>query len=351
MSVVKIIKWIVFIVILVLSVKYLGSLWMMLVASYILFSMLLPFKNKIQQTIKLKNDTFLSILTLLLPTLFLTIIVLYVFPAIITQLNSLTYLSYEEVFDNILHQFSFIETMIEHWGGKQYVLKSIQDTMYQVINIDILAKWSGVLLDNFTNILIHLLIIFFITFHLLKNENLLNSAIIFLIPETYHKDVEEILEQMKKILGKYFRGLLIDVSIIMTVNTLILTILGVKNSVLIGILSGLMNIIPYVGPLITLLIGLFLAVSGNIIEGHYALIGGTVLKIIITLVSVNVLDGVILQPYIFSNILRAHPLEIFLVIVGAGMLGGIVWMMLAIPIYVIFKIILVEILKHWKNWN
>jgi predicted PurR-regulated permease PerM len=137
----------------------------------------------------------------------------------------------------------------------------------------------------------------------------------------------------------------------MIINSTVLSILSVKNSILIGILSGILNIIPYVGPLITLLIGLFLGVSGNIIDGHYELIGGTVVKIIFTLVTINILDGTVFQPYIFSNVLKAHPLEIFLVIISAGMLGGIVWMMLAIPVYVIIKVVFKEVMVYWKNWN
>jgi predicted PurR-regulated permease PerM len=107
-----------------------------------------------------------------------------------------------------------------------------------------------------------------------------------------------------------------------------------------------------VGPLITLLIGLFLGVSANILEGHYEYIGSTVLKIVITLLTVNVLDGVIIQPYIFSNVLKAHPLEIFLVIISAGMIGGVIWMMFIIPIYVIIKVVAKEFYTYLqKNKN
>lgn len=351
MNRVNVIKWTLVILIGVLLIRYLSHLLLILLSSYILFSMLLPLKKSIQRIFKTQKHSLPSVVTLFFPFIFLVLIVIYVFPIIITQLNSLTYLSYEDVFENILRQFPVLEGMISGMGGKKYVLQSIQDTLYQVISINKLTEWSAVLLTNFSEILMNLLIVFFITFHFLKDEGILNKVLNALVSADYYPDIDEMSKHIKDILGRYFRGLLMDVFIVMILNTGILSLLGVKNGLLIGIVSGILNIIPYVGPLITLFIGLFMGVSGAIIEGHYEWIGGIVLKIVLTLVSVNILDGTILQPYIFSNVLKAHPLEIFLVIITAGMLGGIVWMMLAIPLYVIFKVVFTELLRHWKRWT
>lgn len=324
---------------------------MLLLGSYILFSMLLPLKQKIQKIFKLQSHTISSIMALILPSVLIILILMYVFPVIITQLNSLTYLSYQDVFNNIIQQFKFIDKMIEHLGGKRYVLQSIQDTMYQIFNISVIAQWSNILLTNFSNILINTLILFFITFHLLKDEHFVDKSINSLVNPAYHQDISEMSVKIKDILGQYFRGIFIDVCIVMVINSLVLSLLGVKNAILIGILSGIMNIIPYVGPLITLALGLFLGVSQNIIESHYDLISTTVLKITITLIVVNIIDGTIIQPYIFSNVLSSHPLEIFLVIVAAGMMGGVLWMMMIIPLYVILKVVGKELLERWNNWN
>ncbi|MCX7728506.1 MAG: AI-2E family transporter [Bacteroidia bacterium] len=349
MNVLKLSKWILVVVIAILLIVYLGNLLMMILSAYILFSMLHPLKLYAQHKMKVKSNTISSLLVVIFPFVLLSLIVMYIFPVIITQLNSLTYLSYQDVFENIMNQFPYINELINHLGGRKYVLMSIQDVMNSIININIIAKWSSILLNNFSQVVLNLLITFFITFHLLKDEKFMSRIIDKIISESYDKDIEQISSHIRTILGKYFRGLLIDVLIVMTVNSAILSILGIKNAFLIGILSGILNIIPYIGPLITLFIGLFLGVSSNIIEGHYELISGTVLKTIFTLVTVNILDGTILQPYIFSSILKAHPLEIFLIIVGAGMIGGITWMMLIIPIYVIIKIIIQEVYQYLES--
>lgn len=349
MNVYKFIKWLLIFALAVISVIYLGRLLMMLLSAYILYSMLHPLKIYFQTKLKIKPHTLSSLSALLFPALLISMLVIYIFPVIITQLHSLSYLSYKDVFENILNQFPFFEKIIDHLGGKKYVIKNIEDTMTHIINLNIIAQWSSILFSNFSQIILNLLITFFITFHLLKDEFFLSNLLDKLSDDHYEKDIEQITQHIKIVLGKYFRGLLIDVCIVMTANSIVLSILNVPNAILIGILSGVLNIIPYVGPLITLFIGLFLGVSSNILDGHYELISGTVIKILITITAVNILDGIILQPYIFSNVLKAHPLEIFLVIIGAGMLGGVVWMMMIIPIYVISKVAIKEIYTYWKS--
>ncbi|HPQ08114.1 MAG TPA: AI-2E family transporter [Bacteroidia bacterium] len=352
MNTYKLLKWLLVLGLLILLVLYLGNLLMLLLISFILYSILLPLKENLQTKLKVKSNTLSSVIALFFPSLVFLIILMYVFPVIITQLNSLTYLNYKDVFMNITIQFPFLDNLIEHLGGKKYILKSLEDTMLQIINFNLIAEWSSILLNNFSKILMHLLIVFFITFHLLKDDSLIVNILNAFVDDNIEKDMGEIVMHIKSILGRYFRGVLIDSSIVIFVNSVTLSLLGVKNGVLIGILSGILNIIPYVGPLITLLIGLFLGVSANILEGHYEYIGSTVLKIVITLLTVNVLDGVIIQPYIFSNVLKAHPLEIFLVIISAGMIGGVIWMMFIIPIYVIIKVVAKEFYTYLqKNKN
>lgn len=349
MNIYQILKWFLIIIAGILSIIYLGHLIMILLASSIFFSMLIPLKKFIQSQFKIKSDTLSSLLTLLFPSILLVLILLYIFPVIITQLNSLSYLNYIDVLNNILIQFPALDNLISHIGGKQNVLKSFEDAISQLININIITQLSAHLLNNFSQILINLLITFFITFHLLRDEMLPNHIFKQFISKNSEKDINEILMHIKEILGKYFRGLLIDVLVVMITNALILSLLGIKNAILIGILSGILNIIPYIGPLITLTIALFLGVSSNIIDNQYEWIGNTIIKIVLTLVSVNIIDGTVLQPFIFSNVLKAHPLEIFLVIIAAGMIGGILWMMLIIPIYVIIKVVFKEFNKYWKT--
>ncbi|RME18393.1 MAG: hypothetical protein D6799_02955, partial [Bacteroidetes bacterium] len=177
MNVFKLLKGLLIFLIIILLVMYLGNLLLMMMSAYILFSMLHPLKVYIQKKLKISSSALSSVLALIFPSLIILMIIFYVFPVIITQLNSLTYLSYEDVFENIIRQFPYFETIIAHLGGKKYVLKSIQDILMQVINIGIIAHWSSVLLNNFSHIMMNLLITFFITFHLLKDENIIHNIL------------------------------------------------------------------------------------------------------------------------------------------------------------------------------
>jgi predicted PurR-regulated permease PerM len=130
--------------------------------------------------------------------------------------------------------------------------------------------------------------------------------------------------------------------------TLLMWMFGIKNALVIGCLAGVMNVIPYIGPIITLFFAAFLGISGCIEFNQYELITSTITKIVVILIGTNLVDAMLIQPAIFSNTVKAHPLEIFLVILMAGALGGVLGMVVAIPCYTLLRIIAKEFLDHFK---
>ena len=149
-------------------------------------------------------------------------------------------------------------------------------------------------------------------------------------------------------LSHYFIGLFIDMVLICTIVTTLMWIFGIRNAPVIGCLAGIMIVIPYIGPVITLFFAVFLGVSGCIEFNEYDAIASTITKIIIILIGTNLVDAMLIQPTIFSNTVKAHPLEIFLVILMAGSIGGILGMVVAIPTYTLLRIIAKEFLIHLK---
>ena len=130
--------------------------------------------------------------------------------------------------------------------------------------------------------------------------------------------------------------------------TTLMWLFGIKNALVIGCLAGVMNVIPYIGPIITLFFAVFLGISGCIEFNQYELITSTITKILVILIGTNLLDAIFIQPFIFSNTVKAHPLEIFLVILMAGALGGVLGMVVAIPCYTLLRVIAKEFLDHFK---
>jgi predicted PurR-regulated permease PerM len=109
-----------------------------------------------------------------------------------------------------------------------------------------------------------------------------------------------------------------------------------------------MNVIPYLGPVIGAAVGSVIAMLGELGTGNlsdFYLSGG---KVAMVFLAANLVDNVVLQPLIYSNSVKAHPLEIFIVIMMAGTLGGVAGMILAIPAYTVLRIVAGEFLGEFK---
>ena len=115
---------------------------------------------------------------------------------------------------------------------------------------------------------------------------------LLITPQKYESEVKDIMKTSKKMLSSYFIGLTIDVLIVGTLAGICLWAFGIKNALIIGFMAGLFNVVPYLGPIITMCFALFMGVSGCIEIGQYDLISSTITKIFFTLLSINILDAV-----------------------------------------------------------
>jgi len=192
------------------------------------------------------------------------------------------------------------------------------------------------------NVFIGLLSIIFITFFFLKDRSMIFRTIYSLTPEKNKNKIHEILMKVKATLTRYFVGICIQICLITLIVTIGLSVLDVKHAFLIGFLAGLVNIIPYLGPLIGAFFGILIGISGNLEVDFYSETIPLLLKIALVFSCVQLLDNFIFQPYIFSTSVNAHPLEVFLVILSAGTLAGIVGMVLAVPTYSLIRIVAAE---------
>jgi len=190
--------------------------------------------------------------------------------------------------------------------------------------------------------------ILFISFFLLKDGKIVDNVVQSLTPDNYADKIKTIFNETKDLLTRYFVGVVIQISIVMIVITLGLTILGVKNALLIGLLAGVFNIIPYVGPIFGALIGLSLAATSQLEIDPDVNITTFILTAMIPFVVAQVLDNFVLQPLIFSKSVKAHPLEIFMVILAAGSLAGVLGMIVAVPAYSFIRIVAKEFFNGYK---
>jgi len=188
----------------------------------------------------------------------------------------------------------------------------------------------------------------FITFFFLKDHGLFRNMVMVLVPSGYEERFGKVLSKSKELLTRYFIGVIIEVAIVMTIVSIGLSIVGIDNAILIGFIAGLFNVIPYVGPIIGAAVGIIIGVSTNMeglaMSGVLMLIG----KMSIVYAVAQLLDNIVLQPFIYSQSVKAHPLEIFLVIIMAGNVVGIVGMILAVPTYSIGRVFVGEFFNQFK---
>ncbi len=188
----------------------------------------------------------------------------------------------------------------------------------------------------------------FISFFMLKERSIGRNMIQALIPDDIEEKVDKVLVTIRNLLSRYFIGILIEVLLVGGLIAIGLGILGVENAAVIGFFAGLFNVIPYLGPIIGGLTGLSLTLIGSLDMDFYSEILPLLGMVFGVFVVVQLLDNFIFQPFIYSSSVKAHPLEIFIVILMGANLAGVGGMILAIPTYTILRVIGAEFFSQFE---
>jgi len=200
----------------------------------------------------------------------------------------------------------------------------------------------------FGNFMVLITSVTFIAFFFLKDEKLFGRALKTILPSKQNDETDTALSQIKHLLTRYFSGILLQITLITFYVTALFSFFGLPNAFLIAFFAAIINVIPYLGPIIGAFFGMLVIISSNLDMSFYLVTLPMILKVIGVFASMQILDGFVLQPYIFSNSVSAHPLEIFLVVVVGAKLGGITGMVVAIPAYTIIRVIASVFLKEFQ---
>jgi len=344
----------IFTILLGLSLWYFSDLVTYLIISLVLSIIGRPFV-KFLSNLKIKNfqipKALAAGLTLILQVIFFVSIIMLFIPIVSHQASVISNIDANRVSNNLMKTIQDVDETLIDYGvieADEPLEKIIEEKVTQVINVATFSNIIKNLLSFTGNFFIGAFSILFMTFFFLKEEHLFTNMILIITPPKHSSKIKNILRKTRELLTRYFIGLLIEIGTMITLLITGLTILGVPSSVLIGFFGGTMNVIPYLGPIIGASIGTVIGIVGELGAGNYLdfyLVSG---KIIIVFVAANLIDNILLQPLIYSNSVKAHPLEIFLVIMMAGSLGGPVGMILAIPTYTMIRIIAGEFLGEFR---
>jgi predicted PurR-regulated permease PerM len=223
------------------------------------------------------------------------------------------------------------------WGG-------VQDYLAGILNF----SWIGNIVGAISNFMIGFASVVFISFFFLKDGYLFTKIVFTLTPDQHMEKMKTIMEHTHSLLSKYFIGLCLQSLVMLTLVSLSLWIIGVENALLIGVFAGLINIIPYVGPLLGGAFGLIVAITTGLHADPNIDVWMLSIKVISVFVAAQQVDGFVVQPLVLGNSVKAHPLEVFIVVLAAGTLGGITGMILALPVYTIFRVVAREFLSEFK---
>ena len=273
----------------------------------------------------------------------------YMIPTVVHQATILSEIDTDKVVGRIEPGIRNLTDWMEKADVDQAELQNtLKNELSQVFSIGDIGVYIKGFLGGISNSLVALFSILFISFFLLKDGKIVDNVVQSLTPDNYADKIKTIFNETKDLLTRYFVGVVIQISIVMIVITLGLTILGVKNALLIGLLAGVFNIIPYVGPIFGALIGLSLAATSQLEIDPDVNITTFILTAMIPFVVAQLLDNFVLQPLIFSKSVKAHPLEIFMVILAAGSLAGVLGMIVAVPAYSFIRIVAKEFFNGYK---
>ena len=215
----------------------------------------------------------------------------------------------------------------------------------QSITTTLLKETPG-LIGQVLSGLTFFIIVPFVLFFFLGQGRTIKRAIIELVPNRYFELVLNLLYSIDRQLGGYVRGMVLSVMIVSLLSSIGLYFIGLEHFLLIGVLAGLANVIPYLGPAIGIVAGIIATVLQ-----YSTLSFGVVIPVIIVFAIVQLVDNVFIAPMVVGRSVNLHPLlVIFAVLVGSELFGA-VGMLLAVPTTAVLKVSVRTIYEGWRGYS
>lgn len=300
----------------------------------------------LEQKLKFTNTLAVVVTMALLLGIFMGLVGLFI-PLIIKQGKNLSLLNIEELQQNIENLYIEIITYFDlHQIDVEQSLK--ESNLLSKIDFSLIPNLLNALIAGLGSFSIALFSVIFISFFFLKDSKLFENSLLTLVPRGKESRWQTSTLKIKNLLSRYFVGLIFQILILFIIYTIGLLIIGVENPIVIAFLCALLNLIPYVGPVIGMALMITLTMTSNLGQSFSDVILPKTAWVLLVFVIGQLIDNFGSQPIIFSKSVKSHPLEIFLVILIAGILFGIIGLIIAIPAYTAIKVIMKAFLSENK---
>ena len=250
---------------------------------------------------------------------------------------------------------SWVSDTFTQFGPDFRIESVILEQLQNLFDISTFSSVAASITSFLAKLGVTLFAVIFISFFLIKDPGKLTSLAVALLPDRYEEQVRNSLHESGFLVSRYFVGMAIEilgVSLINFLGLLLIARMGFKYSIGIAFMTGILNIVPYIGPLIGGAIGVTLSlIIKYVCATSYGLATGFLPFLIILIgifVFTQLIDNYVYQPLIYSNSVKVHPLEIFIVFLIAGQIGGMTGMLAAIPAYTVIRVTARQFLGNLK---
>jgi predicted PurR-regulated permease PerM len=316
------------------------SVLIFVVIALILTMMGIPLMNFLRR--KLKFRKIVAVLTTLLVFVgFIFGFIMMFVPLVVSQSKNLSLLNTSSIEHSAAQLGNQISQFLENHGiDSGNLLKPAN--LASKVNFNFIPNFLHIVLGAISSFGLGLASVLFITFFFLKDRDIFMRGIRKTLPTAHEEKILHSLGKINYLLSRYFIGLLVQLLVVFVLYLIVLLIFGVENALIIAFLCAVLNIIPYIGPLIGSVLAAILTMMSNLGNDFQSVVLPTTIYVMIGFWIVQLIDNNLTGPLIFSNSVNSHPLEIFLVILIAGFLFGILGMVIAVPLYTILKVIAKE---------
>ena len=300
-------------------------------------------------------DWFSAIFTILLIIGFLVLIVTQLVPLVsnivrdASILNSNLYLESNP----IERTNEWLIGLFPDLGADFNLVDILMAKLRELVSFNSVTGFVGSVASLVSSAFVGLFAVVFISFFFLKDSDLFGRIVCALVPDRVEQTMTATLNDIKQLLSRYFVGLLLEmlgVALIDFLGLWLIARLDFSYAIGIAFIAGLLNVIPYVGPLMGEAIGVILGVILKIGIGAGLNVNLWVFALIILaiMLTAQLIDNFIYQPVIYSTSIKAHPLEIFIVLLMAAHMGGTVGMLVAIPTYTVLRVVALRFFHRFK---
>ncbi len=315
------------------------------------------------QKIRIKGkkapDWFLAAFSLtLVITIILTILTLII-PIVSGILKGISFGNIENAAGQIAvplsHLNDFLKSTFPQLGNEFRIEMLLGQELQKLFDASAISSMIGSATSFLTSLGIGLFSVIFIGFFFIKDDGLFTEIVCALVPDKHEKNTEKAIADIGHLLSRYFIGVMIEVCGVALLNflgLLLIARMGFNAAIGIAFLTGILNIIPYVGPLMGGVLGtllcLILKYSSITPLGLDVSFWMFTIILIAIFCFTQLVDNFLYQPLIYSTSIKSKPLEIFIVLLIVGHMGGPLSMIIAIPCYTVVRVIAFRFFRRYK---